>query len=369
MGYEGTATKHASNAHNLIINEDSGYAYMVGGSTGCFGGLHIVDIRNPMNPKFSACFNSVGDSYIHDAQCVSYKTGQYAGKDVCFAFSPYVVMTIDVTNHKSPTLMDKFHYDSTGYVHQGWLTTDRKFLLVDDELDNHKSPEGYRTFVVDVRDLNKLRLSHIHVAKGKFFGDHNQYVKNIDGGDIDYTYQANYAGGLRALRINRGPVPGLGNDEILGLEEVGYFDTFKDSNSATFNGAWSNYAFFDPIHIVVDQKYGMFIVQREFDDETKGLGVKTPTPQPTIWVNCKAKTTKDSCNANKNNCIWDYDWVQGRGWRPSCYTLPGSLKPQKDSNGEYRGPNGGGCTKLSKTQCNMYPKCWSKGRKCAVAPF
>lgn len=42
------------NAHNIFINEDTGYAYAVGTST-CDGGLHIMDIRNPLEPKFVNC--------------------------------------------------------------------------------------------------------------------------------------------------------------------------------------------------------------------------------------------------------------------------------------------------------------------------
>lgn len=37
------------NAHNIAINEDSGYAYAVGTST-CSGGLHMVNIQTPTSP-------------------------------------------------------------------------------------------------------------------------------------------------------------------------------------------------------------------------------------------------------------------------------------------------------------------------------
>jgi hypothetical protein len=33
-----------------VINEASGFAYIVGGSNGCSGGLHMVDITNPLIP-------------------------------------------------------------------------------------------------------------------------------------------------------------------------------------------------------------------------------------------------------------------------------------------------------------------------------
>lgn len=56
-----------ASAHNVVINEDSGYAYIVGasGKNSCSGGLHMVDIRNPTNPSFAGCFSA--DGYTHDA--------------------------------------------------------------------------------------------------------------------------------------------------------------------------------------------------------------------------------------------------------------------------------------------------------------
>ena len=55
------------NAHNIVINEDTGFAYGVGTNT-FSGGLHFVDIRDPVNPTAAGGFS--GDGYTHDAQCV-----------------------------------------------------------------------------------------------------------------------------------------------------------------------------------------------------------------------------------------------------------------------------------------------------------
>ena len=55
------------NSHNIVINEDTGFAYGVGTNT-FSGGLHFVDISDPANPTAAGGFN--GDGYTHDAQCV-----------------------------------------------------------------------------------------------------------------------------------------------------------------------------------------------------------------------------------------------------------------------------------------------------------
>ena len=44
-----------SDAHNLAINEDSGFAYAVGTNT-CSGGLHMINIQTPTNPDLSRLF-------------------------------------------------------------------------------------------------------------------------------------------------------------------------------------------------------------------------------------------------------------------------------------------------------------------------
>ncbi len=49
-------------AHNIFVNEDTGFAYAVGSNT-CSGGLHIVDVNDPLNPTFAGCFSD--DGYVH----------------------------------------------------------------------------------------------------------------------------------------------------------------------------------------------------------------------------------------------------------------------------------------------------------------
>jgi len=41
-------------SHNIFINEDTAWAYVVGSDT-CDGGLHFVNISNPLNATFGGC--------------------------------------------------------------------------------------------------------------------------------------------------------------------------------------------------------------------------------------------------------------------------------------------------------------------------
>merc|ERR1712130_859917 len=38
-------------AHNIFVNENSGFAYAVGANV-CSGGLHMIDVNDPLNPTY-----------------------------------------------------------------------------------------------------------------------------------------------------------------------------------------------------------------------------------------------------------------------------------------------------------------------------
>ena len=80
----------------------------------------------------------------------------------------------------------------------------------------------------DVSNLENPTLQNTHMH-GIQSIDHNQYVVG------DLTYQANYASGLRILRIN---------EALYSLTEVGYFDVLPARDAAVFFGAWSVYPYF-----------------------------------------------------------------------------------------------------------------------------
>ena len=47
-------------AHNIAINEDTGFAYVTGAPPTCSGGLFMVDITSPASPEFVGCFSVDG---------------------------------------------------------------------------------------------------------------------------------------------------------------------------------------------------------------------------------------------------------------------------------------------------------------------
>jgi choice-of-anchor B domain-containing protein len=244
-------------AHNVVVNEDTGFAYAVGTNNTCSGGLHMVDVRTPLAPVFAGCY--AADGYTHDAQCVVYSGPdvEHFGREVCFASNEDTLTVVDVTEKAAPIQLSRTGYAGRGYTHQGWLTPDHVYFLLDDELDEGRWGHPTRTYVWDVSDLDGPVLVGFHDAPTAST-DHNQFVRG------SYVFQANYTSGLRVLR--------LGDLSQLELTEVASFDTVPESDQPGFIGAWNNYPFFASGTVVVsDIQRGLFVLEPELLDCSDGL--------------------------------------------------------------------------------------------------
>ena len=261
----------AFSAHNIAINEETGYAYIVGGNNGlaapdqCLSGLHMVDIRNPKLPVPAGCHlrgegpgtagGLVGAggvaSYVHDTQCVVYRgpDKEHQGKEICLNSSETHLSAVDVTDKLAPVQISRVEYPEVGYAHQGWLTDDQATFLMGDEGDEGSTHENTRTLIFDVSDLDELRFVKAHDHRTTSI-DHNMYVK--DG----LVYQSNYAAGLRVLDT-RNAAKGA-------LTEVAYFDTFPEHDEPEFVGTWSNYPYFPSGTIAVSGiDEGLFLLRMQ----------------------------------------------------------------------------------------------------------
>jgi choice-of-anchor B domain-containing protein len=233
-------------AHNLVINEDSGFAYAVG-SNSCSGGLHMIDIQDPTAPAFAGCFSS--DGYTHDAQCVIYNgpDPNYQGQEICFNSNENTLTIVDVTIKNAPVQISRTGYPNHGYTHQGWLTEDQAYFLLGDELDESNFGHNTRTRIWDVSNLEAPVLTGFHDATTAAI-DHNLYTRG------NYVYQANYRAGLRILDMSD-----IANAN---LTEVAYFDIYPANDNPNFNGAWNSFPYYESgVVIISGMEQGLFIVQ------------------------------------------------------------------------------------------------------------
>jgi choice-of-anchor B domain-containing protein len=252
-----TTYRHINSAHNIVINEESGFAYVVGARQGgetCGGGLHMIDIRAPKNPTFAGCFSDpqtgrAATGYSHDAQCVTYRgpDERYRGREICLGANETALSIADVTDKEDPRALSRASYPSVAYSHQGWLDDDHRYFYMNDELDEANGlTQKTRTLIWDLADLEDPQLVSEHMGVESAI-DHNLYVLG------DLMYQSNYRSGLRILDISDRENP----------REVGFFKTFPGDAGVGFDGSWSNYPFFESGIIVVSSiGEGLFVVKK-----------------------------------------------------------------------------------------------------------
>lgn len=263
-------------AHNLVINEDSGFAYSVGSDT-FRGGIHVVNISTPKNPIFSSGYADEG--YSHDAQVVIYNgpDNDYKGKEIFFGSNESKIVIIDVSDKDNMKTISTFEYSNSvpGYTHQNWLTENHQYLLVGDELDEIKNiVDKTRTIILDISDLDNP-VFHTDFLNETDAIDHNGYVVNNE------FFLASYTAGMRVIDIL--------NINQKTIKEIGFFDTYNELKNdqynntlnykissfdddhgnpskgrlPEFNGAWSVYPFFQSENVIIsDINSGLFIVKK-----------------------------------------------------------------------------------------------------------
>lgn len=252
------------NAHNVAINPETGYAYVVGSTQGgtCAqqGGLHMINlIDNPGEPTFAGCYfeeNAGGITggragYIHDTQCVIYQgpDADHQGQELCFSSSETSFTITNVEDKDQAFTIFNGSYSGNQYSHQGWLTDDHRYFFMNDELDELRDHNNTRTYVWNVEDLDNPEMIGFY-EHNTVSVDHNLYVKG------DLLYQANYTSGLRVLDIQ--------NPEPESISTLGFFDTTPENNQPGFAGLWSVYPYLSGDKVIVsDIDNGLFILRYE----------------------------------------------------------------------------------------------------------
>ena len=242
--------KTVPTAHNMVINPESGFGYVVGTSRNdkFKGGAHFLDLNDPQSYRFVGGYGEGG--YSHDAQVVTYNgpDKDYTGKEIFLGSNESKLVIVDVTDKENPTAISEISYQNSFYTHQGWFDKDQRFFILGDELDESRIGGKTRTLVFDLNDLDNPQLHHSYYGPTNAI-DHNGYVKG------NLFYLANYTAGIRVIDIN--------DLENKNMSEIGFFDTFPEHNYVTYDGAWNVYPFFESGVIAIsDINKGLFLIKK-----------------------------------------------------------------------------------------------------------
>ena len=256
--FESSATlKDFGNAHNIWINEESSFAYVLGSNL-YSGGPVFIDISDPKKPQILGGYPN--ERYTHDAQVVNYKgpDTKFQGKEIFFGSNSdggknNRIVILDVTDKSNPSKISTIDYSGAGYTHQGVLSEDHRYFFLGDELDELEFGLKTQTRIFDFSSLKEPSL-HFKYFSNFDAIDHNGYIVG------EYFFLANYTAGLRVIDISE-----VQNEQIF---EKGFFDTYPSDNNPKFNGVWSIYPFFESGVIAIsDIDSGLFLVKTTIIDE------------------------------------------------------------------------------------------------------
>jgi choice-of-anchor B domain-containing protein len=234
----------SGSTHNVAIDTESGFLYRTGGVA---DGLYIYSLKNPAAPVQVGQWTS---RYVHDAQVVKYTEGPFSGRQIAFCcagfsggWSDTGLTIVDVTNKSNPFVVSQAYYSNAEYCHQGWLSEDRQFFYINDELDEQSGGGTTTTRIINVADIENPSFVGTFTS-GSSSVDHNLYTHN------GMIFEANYRSGLRVFDAS----------DPLNPTQYAYFDTYPSDDNASFNGLWSVYPNF-PSGTVIgsDLERGLFV--------------------------------------------------------------------------------------------------------------
>lgn len=227
----------ARTAHNIYISNldhtlniaNSALAPIVQivGSNRRSGSFQNFSLESPkvLNELFEEVYS---DNYTHDGTSLlidDHRAFRDCGvtQGSCSVFIDFSENMVRLWNNTDPkkvkALSEMAHFDVSfdkQYIHSGWGTEDKRYILVHDEFDESRGRLNTSVRVYSIDDLTAPQ------EVGKWTGptraiDHNGYVRG------NRYYMSNYTKGLTILDISDPTSP----------KQVGYFDTFTLNDDST----------------------------------------------------------------------------------------------------------------------------------------
>ena len=254
-----TATQHTLYVSNIDYSSNTAlpgaepFLYVAGSNLGN-GRWRSYSLVNPAVPAFAG-EAPAGTGYMHDSTGLRISDSRVAqcapGHDPCellIDFNENAVEIWDVTSKSTPLRLSATPFASFRYVHSGWPSSDQRFVVVHDELDEIRgSVAQTNIYTLDLTDLRAPVLNVSWVGPNNST-DHNGYTKG------NRYYVSHYRRGLVVFDAT----------DPRRLREIGSFDTFlmSASNTAGTDGAWGVYPFLPSGTVLIsDIDNGLFLLK------------------------------------------------------------------------------------------------------------
>lgn len=210
---DGAIAGQLNTIHALHIDETKGFLYAWGG--GLFGGgAKVFDLKaDPYNPKYVGKYDQLG--YIHDG---------YVDNDTMYSCHIYAgqFAVVNMADKSAPALINT-QTTPGAFVHNTWLTPDRKTILATDEVNNSFLSSWDVSDPTDIKFLDKIQSN-----PGSNSIVHNTYAMS------HWAITSWYKDGFTIVDVSRPS----------NMVQVGNYDTAPNESGSDYGGCWGVYPYF-----------------------------------------------------------------------------------------------------------------------------